>query len=230
MVDYLLIHGGAHGPWCWEKVIPWLQSCEQVGQVLAIDLQAAAQATLGKAFEDIGLADYIDAVVHSIEQRQLNNIVIAGHSMAGITIPGVVHRLPERIRQVVYISTSNPPSGQSIADLMQHPLSPLSRQLSFHEMFCNDLDAATTDWLMSQLRADPPRPFSEPVQISTLPDGIAASYVLCSRDQALPPAYQREQAANAGVDDIIHFESGHSAFAAQPQALAELLLGYARPG
>jgi len=51
--------------------------------------------------------------------------------------------------------------------------------------------------------------------------------VVLERDEALPPAFQREQARNAGVDEIVSFDAGHSAFASRPRDLAALLLRYA---
>jgi pimeloyl-ACP methyl ester carboxylesterase len=50
-----------------------------------------------------------------------------------------------------------------------------------------------------------------------------ATNVLLGRDKALPPAYQREQARNAGVDHVVPFDAGHSAFLSKPKQLAELL-------
>ncbi len=41
----------------------------------------------------------------------------------------------------------------------------------------------------------------------------------------MPPDLQREMARNAGAEEIIPFDSGHSAFASRPRELAELLLG-----
>ena len=147
----------------------------------------------------------------------------------GITLPPVAQRTVSRLRRLVYLSTSNPPVGRSVRDLMKHPLSPISRGVDFRVMFCNDLDDETAAWLMSQLGPEPPGPMTEAVTVATSPPGVESTYVLLERDEALPPAYQREQARNAGVDEIVPFAAGHSAFASRPRELAELLLRYAAP-
>ena len=113
--------------------------------------------------------------------------------------------------------------GQSAEDLMRHPLSPLSRGADFNDMFCNDLDEDTASWLLSNLREDPVRPFTDPVSIATLPAGIPSTYILLEKDLALLPEYQLEQAHNAGVDEVVKFDAGHSAFASKPAELAQRL-------
>ena len=227
MSDFILIHGGAHGPWCWERLIPFLERSSRVNKVVAVDLIADAQAVTAKSMQDISIADYIEGVLHRIRQVQLSDIVLVGHSMAGIFIPALVHRIPDNIKRVVYVTTSNPPVGQSVADLMKHPLSPISRGAGFEEMFCSDLDKDTARWLMNNLREDPPLPFEERVEVSTLPTGVASTYIVCEKDQALPVDYQLEQAGHAEVDEIVRLDAGHSAFAAKPRELADLLLRFA---
>lgn len=226
MADFVLIHGGAHGPWCWEKVIPFLGRSCHARHVVACDLLADAQAVSNKPKDAITIADYVDGVVQRIRREKLSDIILVGHSMAGITIPAAVRRVPDRIRRVMYLTTSNPPVGRSIADLMEHPLSPVSRGLGFDAMFCSDLDEETTHWLKSHLREDPPLPFQEKVKVCTLPSGVPSTYIVCEKDRALPVEYQLEQARNAQVDEIVRIDAGHSAFASKPQELTTLLLKY----
>lgn len=227
MSDYLLIHGGAHGAWCWDRVVPCLQASDKINKVVAVDLLADAQAAVGKPREEITTSDYVEGVIHTIDRHQLSDIVLVGHSMAGVTVPAVAHRVPGLIRHVVYLATTNPPAGQSISDMMEHPLSPVSRGLGFDEMFCSDLDPATADWLKGNLREDPPRPYHDRVEVCKLPDAMPSTYVVCLRDMALPVAFQLEQAGNAAVEEVVEFDSGHSAFASKPKELSELLMRYA---
>lgn len=227
MVDFLLIHGGAHGSWCWERLIPHLQASPKTRTVFANDLFLDAQAAVNKPKAEITNTDYVEGVVRKIQELDLNNIIVVGHSMAGITVAEVCHRVPERIKHVVYLTTTNPLPGQSILDVMQHPLSPQSRNASVDEMFCNDLDEQTAQWLKSHLQQDPPLPITNQVSYCHLPESISGSYIVCLQDMALPAAFQREQAANAGIDDIVEIDAGHSAFLSQPEALATILLRYA---
>jgi len=227
LTSFVLVHGGSHGAWCWDRLVPCLESSPQVDAVVAVDLSGHGARGDVKPLDEIEVADYVEDVVREIESRDLREVVLVGHSLAGITLPPAAARVASRLRRVVFLSTSNPPPGQSVNDLMRHPLSPIARGIDFHSMFCNDLDEATAAWIFEHLGPEPPGPMAEPVRVATAPSEVASTYILLERDEALPPDYQREQARNAGVDEIVPFDAGHSAFASRPADLAELLLGYA---
>ena len=227
MSSFVLVHGASHGAWCWERVIPWLEADARVEQVVALDLPGRAALRDVKPADEITLQDYVDHVVDELDRLALRDVVLVGHSLAGLTLPPVSHRVPERLRRLVYLASSNPPKGQTVMDLMTKPLSPISRGVSMEQMFCNDIDEETSQWLMSQLCDEPPLPMQTPVEITRPPKGVPSTYVLLEQDETLPPPYQREQAETAAVDEVVTFDSGHSAFAAKPRELAELLLRYA---
>ena len=224
MGNFVLVHGAVHGGWCWERVIPVLEASSGVEQVAAIDLVGHGERLNEKPLDEISLEDYADDVVREVEGRDLYDVVLVGHSLAGITLPLAAHRLVGRLRRVVYLSTTNPPVGQSVEDRMKDPLSPLSRGVDFETMFCNDLDDETSSWLLSRLGPEPPGPMAEKVTVVTGPPGIASTYILLEKDEALPPAFQREQARTAQVDEVVALDAGHSAFASRPDELAALLL------
>lgn len=227
MTSFVLVHGGAHGAWCWERLVPHLRADPRVEAVVAVDLTGHGTRRDVKPLDAITLVDYVDDVVREIESRDLRGVVLVGHSLAGITIPRAAARVADRIRRLVYLSTSNPTAGQSIAELMKHPLSPVSRQIDFRRMFCNDLEDEAATWLLSRLGPEPPGPMNEPVPAIAPAAGMKSTYILLERDEALPPAFQCEQARNAGADEVVPFDAGHSAFASRPRELAELLLRHA---
>ncbi|MBW2290452.1 MAG: alpha/beta hydrolase [Deltaproteobacteria bacterium] len=227
MTSFVLVHGGAHGAWCWDRLSPHLLSDPRVDAVVAVDLTGHGARRAVKPLAAITVADYVDDVVREIEARDLREVVLVGHSLAGITIPRASARAGDRIRRLIYLSTSNPAVGQSIEDLMKHPLSPVSQGVDFQRMFCNDLDDEATAWLLAQLGPEPSGPMAEPVTPVVLPAELESTYILLERDEALPPALQLEQAHSAGVDEVVPFDAGHSAFVSRPRELADLLLRYA---
>ncbi len=38
MLSFVLVHGGAHGAWCWDRLVPHLKAHSEVGNVVAVDL------------------------------------------------------------------------------------------------------------------------------------------------------------------------------------------------
>ncbi len=222
MAVYVLVHGAVHGAWCWERLVPHLESASH--RVLAVDLPGHGRRLGGRPLAEIGLDDYVDAVVEDIESADLHEVVLVGHSLAGITIPRVAERLPDRVRRLVFLASAHPAPGQSMHDVMQHPLSPVSRGIGPEAMFCNDLDDATTAWLLENIGDEPPGPMREVIHPIRSELALPPVYILCEHDEALPRDLQRELARNAGVSEVISFDSGHSAFASQPRELAELLI------
>jgi pimeloyl-ACP methyl ester carboxylesterase len=227
MACFALVHGGAHGAWCWDRVVPFLRGDPRVEAVLAVDLRGHGTRLEAKPQDQIEIADYVDDVVADLEAADLRDVILVGHSMAGITIPRVAHRIPGRLRRLIYLATTNPAAGTSVDQSMQHPLSPISRGVDVTSAFCSDLDEQTAAWLIGQLGPEPPGPLVEPVDVVAGPPEIPSTYILLERDAVLPPALQLEEAATAGVDEIVRFDAGHSAFASRPDALAELFLRYA---
>lgn len=227
MAHFVLVHGAMHGAWCWDPVVPLLEADARSAEVIAIDLPGHGELRDAKPLSEITLDDYVAHVVREIEARDLHDVVLVGHSLAGLTLPPVCHRVPSRIAQVIYLAASIPEKGRCVNDLMGHPLSPISRGISTETMFCNDLDAETSEWLLSNLCEEPSDLMERPVETNQVPIGIATTYVVLGRDETLPPDLQREQAGAGAVDELVDFDSGHSAFAAKPRELAELLLGYA---
>jgi len=226
VANVVLVHGGAHGAWCWDRLIPFLRADARVERVWATDLCGHGRRSDAKPLEQIGLRDYHESLLEDLERENLRDVVLVGHSLAGITIPAVACLAPDRIRRLIYLTTTNPRRGSSVGESMADPRSPVSRGIDVEEAFCSDLDEQTAAWLTNQLGPQPAGPMLEPIQVVSGPAGIPQTYIVCEEDQVLPVDYQLEQADTIGVDEVVRFASGHSAFASRPRALASLLLGY----
>lgn len=112
---YVLVHGAWHGGWAWDAVRPLL---ERPGiRVLAPTLKGLA----GRQNENgpnVNLDTHIHEVIALLDKEQLRNIVLVGHSYAGMVVTGVCDQRPERIAHVVYLDAFLPESGQSLYDLV----------------------------------------------------------------------------------------------------------------
>ena len=76
MARILLIHGAAHGAWCWRDVIPAL--AERGHQARAIDLPSHGQDTTPAA--EVTLQSYVQAIQAALDEPA----VIVAHSMGGV--------------------------------------------------------------------------------------------------------------------------------------------------
>src|SRR6202046_4578640 len=89
--DLVLVHGGEHAGACWDLVLAELR-CR------APELRALAAGRPGHGrkpgdLATVTIGEWVDSVVADIEEAGLGDIVIVGHSMAGVTVPGVVTKL-----------------------------------------------------------------------------------------------------------------------------------------
>jgi len=109
MSTYMLIHGAMHGAWCWERVIPLLQSSGHA--VIAPDLPGhGADRTPHSA---VTLAHYI-ACVGELLEAAAEPVVLVGHSMGGMVVSAALDAWPAKVRHLVYISAVVPTDGESM--------------------------------------------------------------------------------------------------------------------
>jgi pimeloyl-ACP methyl ester carboxylesterase len=113
MATFVLVHGGGHGGWCYKKVARLLRAAGH-------DVYAPTLTGLGERRHLLGphvdLDLHITDVVETLVYEDLSDVVLAGHSYGGMVITGVADRVPERIRELVYLDAAHPLDGQSLAD------------------------------------------------------------------------------------------------------------------
>ena len=229
----VLIHGGVHGAWCWDPVLPLLRH-----EVCVVDLPGRPNRPAVLA--ELTLADFADSVVADVNAADLDRVVLIGHSMAGLTVPGVVDRLRERVAGIVLVSCIVPPLGGAAMDLFPQPLRgylrrrfkraiddpadpglslprPLAKRLLY-----SDVSAAAArpwrDWLCP----DAPRVFFEPATLPMARPGVPITWVRLARDKAVTPRMQDRMIARLGAD-IREVDSGHMAMINHPAELAAIL-------
>jgi pimeloyl-ACP methyl ester carboxylesterase len=112
---FVLVHGATAGGWEWKRT----------GNFLVEDGHTVYRATLTGLGErmhlsspDIDLQTHINDVVNLILFEDLHDIVLTGHSYGGMVITGVMDRVPDRIKHVVFLDAAVPDDGMSIWDLL----------------------------------------------------------------------------------------------------------------
>jgi len=113
MATYVLVHGGWHGGWCWQRVTPLLRAKGH-------DVFTPTLTGLGDrahlARPDVGLDTHIQDVVAMMEMEGLLDVTLVGHSYAGAVVQGVADRVPSRIARMVYLDAYVLENGKSLAD------------------------------------------------------------------------------------------------------------------
>lgn len=234
--DLVLVHGGEHAGDCWDLTVAELRRQEPELRILAVDLPGRGRTPGNLATATIG--EWVDSVVADIEAECLGDIVIAGHSMAGVTVPGVVAKLGSaRVREMVFAAAFVPPQGQAIVDTLGGPLAVFARyaarggrpfkvpRLAARYAFCNGMTRQQRRQTLSKLYTESARIGTEPVDRSGLPDDVPRTWILTTRDRALSQKSQRaSMAALGGVEDVIPIDACHDVMFSHPELLAQILV------
>jgi pimeloyl-ACP methyl ester carboxylesterase len=95
--------------------------------VLAVDLPGR-RGKPGDLYT-LTIADFVESVVADIEEAGLGDIVLAGHSMAGLTVPGVLTKLgSSRVREMILATAFVPPEGKALSDTLTGLFKPIARR------------------------------------------------------------------------------------------------------
>ncbi|MEV4513340.1 alpha/beta hydrolase [Dactylosporangium sp. NPDC049525] len=113
MTTYLLVHGAWHGAWSWDPVAAHLREAghEVVAPTLAGLAERADLIGTGP-----GLATHVADVVAAAEG--LDDLVLVGHSYAGMVAVGAAVQLGNRVRRVVIVDGFLPEAGEQAIDLL----------------------------------------------------------------------------------------------------------------
>ena len=226
MTTFVLVHGAFGSAAELAPVIPELEALGR--RAVAIDLPCTdPRATLD---------DYAGTVARAMAGIE-GPVVVVGHSAGGATISLVPSRT--RVDRLVYVTAVVPEPGRSITEVAGDEARETERMVSRDdgdgcrsfdfELLASLVPPAERDAYLAFLRATQ-RPqgwaaLEQPWPGHALPD-VPRAYVLCTEDQIIPPARQREMAARLGVEPV-EIASEHAVFATRPRELAAVLVAQA---
>ena len=239
---FVLVHGAWHGAFCWAAVINELG--KRGDHCHAVDLPGNNGNPFDRA--KVTLQVYVDSVVKFIEDRQLSGVVLAGHSMGGLVLPGVVARIPDRIKRAVFVTAMVPEDGKAIfnpSDPFTAPLLALANSRydkslaidpmteAFRNFFMQDGKKELQDWVLSTLCPQPVQPFLDPVDMqSFFATGVPQSFLVCEQDLSPDghPQWHPTYSGRLKNPSIRKIKSGHEVMFTQPKACADALYEFAR--
>jgi pimeloyl-ACP methyl ester carboxylesterase len=240
----VLVHGAQHASDCWDPTVAELHRVDPGLKVLAVDLpgRRGKPGDLTTARVD----DWVDSVVVDIEGAGLDDVVIVGHSMAGLIVPGVVARLgSQRVREMILAAAFVPPQGTAFVDTMPGALGWYARRAAAGRArkrkaatmptawamftFCNGMTRAQRQFVKERFYPESPTVVLEMVDRSALPADVARTWILTGADRAVPIKAQRRCIdALGGVQTLIELDTCHDLMVSEPERLAEILVGRCR--
>jgi pimeloyl-ACP methyl ester carboxylesterase len=193
-----------------------------------------------------GGADSVLADVAASELADADDLVVVGHSSAGLFIPSIVAGLGGpggRVRHIVLSAASVPPEGGCGLDCMRPdhaaglrsifektvasgerlttggpPEDPEKLRQSYGERLDDDVLAEVAAAVVE----DSVSIYFQPVHWSRAA-GIPTTYVLNERDRPIPADLQEEMALRIEGVDLVRWDCGHIPSVTRPKEFADLV-------
>jgi pimeloyl-ACP methyl ester carboxylesterase len=221
MSTFGLVHGGGFGAWCWERLIPQLEARNH--RAATVDLTTEDQEA-GAAHCGAVVTDAFGAI---------DDLVLVGHSLAGLIIPLVAAERP--VRSLVFLHALLPLPGQSVVDQLRAEPDMFNPEMfAIQRPFWEDFEVANrflfhgcapevAQDAFRQLRPETGILGREVTPLQTWPK-VACAYIVCTEDRTATPGWARRAARERLVIEPMEISSGHCPFLSHPQQLADVLV------
>jgi pimeloyl-ACP methyl ester carboxylesterase len=232
----VLVHGAWHGGWCWHRVADRLRGAGH--RVFAPTLTGVGERRhlLSAA---VDLETHIEDVLGVLEAEELEQVVLVGHSYAGLVISGVAARAPRRLRQLVYLDALLVEDGGSWAEAFPPEVSEARRKSATMTNGVKTIpppdpaiygfaDPADTEWVRRRMTPHPYAPFEQKARWNgPLGNGLPRLYIDCT--QPVLAALATIKGRYRGKPDwpFVEMKTGHDAMLSAPEELAQILLRFA---
>jgi pimeloyl-ACP methyl ester carboxylesterase len=183
--SFVLVHGAWHGGWVWRDVIGRLRN-------LGHKVTAPTLTGLGERYhtgnETADLKTHADDVIAHIEMENLYHVTLVGWSYGGMVVTAVLARIPERIKDVIYLDAFVPEGGKALVDYMPPDGKAILDTLKAENLPLPPLplpafgvtDSAIVAFIEPRLRPQPWRSFYEAVTTAKDTHAIRFSYIVCT--------------------------------------------------
>ncbi|MBH0777489.1 alpha/beta fold hydrolase [Nocardia bovistercoris] len=235
---FVLVHGGFHAAWCWDRLIPELAELGHEG--VAVDLPGHGKLVA----QESTIANRRDAILDVLRDGD----VLVGHSGGGFDITTAADAAPDRVAHLIYLAAALPREGRTFPEAMamrdnedgefDADVGAMLSYLHFaddgtmtfasyegaRDYFYHDCDEPTARWAFDHLG---PERFGDttvtPVSVPTFWSAdIPRSYIRCLQDRCKPRWLSDSVTTRLGVTPLT-IDTSHSPFLSRPRELATLL-------
>jgi pimeloyl-ACP methyl ester carboxylesterase len=237
MATYVLVHGGAHGGWCYQRVARLLRGAGHEVYTPTMTGVGERSHLVGPHVDlDLHVRD-ITAVLH---YEDLRDVILVGHSYGGMVVTGVADRAADRVGRLVYLDAANPVNGQSLLDVAGPIIEmtrPAGRVVDDVELvllpspdagsFYGVTDPDDLVWMAERLTGHPWTCFEQKLEMRNVAafSKIPQYHIVCTSTLATRSPELMDLARAAGR--LWDVDTGHDLMITAPQEVAEALLAVA---
>ena len=232
---YVLVHGSWCGGWFFDPVADRLRAA---GHRVFTPTQTGLGERKHLLTRDITLDTFIDDLTNVLECEELHDAILVGHSAAGGPITGVVDRMPERIRHVVFLDAIILQNGQSLFTASPPEVVAARRKAAQEVRGVSVVapplaavsslglsDGPIADWFRRRATAQPIATYETPLRLGnpTIGNGRPCTYVAFTNPAFSAPEPSRRWAQNQPGWAWVELAAGHAAPITVPDKVAGLL-------
>jgi len=231
----VFVHGGLHNAKCWKPLEDEIHKINPAIPTLAVNLPGRGGEP--GDLESLTINQCAESVVEKIDAYGDKQIVLVGHSMAGITVPKIAELLgSERLRQTIFLACCIPENNKNVIETIKFPMLQVARATSKKmkvvnkipdaislAVFANGMNAKQKKTVLGALDRESISVITENVH-RNMPDKPKL-WILTKKDRALSPRLQLEFINNlGGVDRIVEMDTCHNAMISEPETLAKIIM------
>ncbi len=234
MATYVLVHGGGHGGWCYQRVAPILRAHGH--EVYTPTLTGLGERA--HLLDDrVDLERHVTDVAAVLQFEDLHDVILVGHSYGGMVITGAADRAAERVGRLVYLDAATPRNGESLVDLagpVINAVRPMGQVVDGIELVLlpgpdagllyGVTDPSDLAWMAERLTGHPWKCFEQPLALRNEDAlwAIPQFHVVCASTLATRDREQMARAKAAG--HLWDIDTGHDLMITEPKRTADALL------
>ena len=230
MSTFVLLHGAWHGGWCWKRVSSRLRAQGHVVHTPTFTGLSDRAHVLSRA---VSLDTHVEDVVQLLDAEDLRDVILVGHSYAGLVVSSVAERRPDRLQVRIYLDGFVPLDGECGLDLLPADIArhytdsvaeagfgwlvpPRSLEVLGVE------SPADLAWLRPRLTPQPWATYLDRARLGPRSENVAGVYIECTDwMRVFQPQAERARSLGWPVHELA---TGHEAMVTAPGALSDLLL------
>ncbi|MFI5755137.1 alpha/beta fold hydrolase [Streptomyces sp. NPDC051569] len=226
MATYVLVAGAWLGSWAWDEVVPELRAAGHGAHPITLTGLGDKQGV------PAGQQTHVRDIVDEVERHDLRDVVLVGHSYAGIPVGQAAERIGDRLARVVFVDSEVPVDGGSFASGWWQGRAALEALIADNGGFWPPL---TPDDYEGQGLGDeqvarivggstphPGATLTEPAALSRPLGELPATYIKCLLDGPEPNDDVTELLTSEHWR-LVEMDTGHWPMFSQPRELAGIL-------
>lgn len=234
MATFVLVHGGMHGGWCYQRLARLLR--EAGHEVYCPTLSGLAE-NRHRLDASINLETHIEDVASLLFHEDLSNVYLAGHSYGGMVITGVADRALERVGHLIFLDASHPKNGEALTDVapgmmeMAHGFMKVVNGAETVEL-PDEIgiasyglpDPADWEWAKPRLAPQPWACFTQKLRLNREEEmrRIPRTSINCTPTIDVRPSAMRQRAFEA--KHLFEIDTGHDLMITEPRKVADMLI------